>query len=82
MIFLFIFIIQKMSLTIGTVIEFIQNFFKIDQTNNVDNNNNPDGFGGGGGVYGGTLAGGRFDPMVYIRKPQVILRLVALVSSF
>jgi len=34
------------------------------------------------GAYGAGWATGNFDPLVYFRKPQVILRLVAWVSSF
>ena len=33
------------------------------------------------GAYGAGWATGNFDPIVYIRKPSVILRLVAWVSS-
>ena len=32
-----------------------------------------------GGAYGAGKAGAPFDPLVYIKKPQVILRLVSLV---
>jgi hypothetical protein len=64
--------------TIGTIMEFISNFLKIDSTSSDANNGSPaDGFGGG--VYGGQLAGNRFDFLYFIKKPQVILRLVAMV---
>ena len=29
----------------------------------------------GGGAYGAGMAGGSFDPLVFIKKPQVILRI-------
>ena len=35
----------------------------------------------GGGAFGAGKAGGQFDPMVYIKKPQVILRLLSVVSN-
>lgn len=34
-----------------------------------------------GTAYGAGKAGAPFDPLVYIKKPQVILRLVSLVSD-
>ena len=34
-----------------------------------------------GGAYGAGKAGAPFDPLAYIKKPQVILRLVSLVST-
>lgn len=34
-----------------------------------------------GGAYGAGKAGAPFDPLTYIKKPQVILRLVSLVSK-
>ena len=34
-----------------------------------------------GGAYGAGKAGAPFDPLSYIKKPQVILRLVSLVSK-
>lgn len=33
------------------------------------------------GAFGAAKAGMPFDPLVFIKKPQVILRLVSLVSS-
>ena len=36
----------------------------------------------GGGAYGAGKATGRFDPLSYIKKPQVILRIVSWVSFF
>ena len=35
----------------------------------------------GGGAYGAGKAGGPFDPIAFIKKPQVILRLVSWVSK-
>ena len=35
---------------------------------------------GGGGAFGAGKAGGQFDPIAYVKKPQVILRSVSLVS--
>ncbi|XP_050391093.1 synaptogyrin-2 [Patella vulgata] len=35
----------------------------------------------GAGAYGAGKAGGAFDPVLYIKKPQVILRLVSLIFS-
>ena len=36
---------------------------------------------GGGTAYGAGKAGGPFDPLAYIKKPQVILRAVSWVSD-
>ena len=55
-----------MSLSIGNVIEFIQSMLKTSTTNE--------------GGYGGGMAGAAFDPIGFIKKPQVILRLISLVS--
>ncbi len=57
--------------TIGTVLEFISSFLKYDTSNDANQN--------GPGVYGGQLAGNRFDFLYFIKKPQVILRTIALV---
>lgn len=35
-----------------------------------------------GGAFGAGKSGGPFDPMLFVRKPQVIVRLVSLVSSY
>lgn len=35
----------------------------------------------GGGAYGAGMAGGSFDPVAFIKKPQVILRIGSWVSS-
>ncbi|XP_077979417.1 synaptogyrin-2-like isoform X2 [Glandiceps talaboti] len=35
----------------------------------------------GGGVYGAEKAGGQFDPVAFIKKPQVILRIVSWVFA-
>ena len=36
---------------------------------------------GTGGAFGAGKAGGQFDPIAYIKKPQVILRLLSLVIA-
>lgn len=36
---------------------------------------------GGGGAYGAGKAGAPFDPVTFIKKPQVILRIVSWVSG-
>ena len=36
---------------------------------------------GGGQAYGAGKAGGPFDPIAFIKKPQVILRLVSWVRA-
>lgn len=35
----------------------------------------------GGGAYGGGKAGAPFNPIVFIQRPQVILRALCLVSK-
>ena len=37
--------------------------------------------GGFGGAFGGTKAGGQVDPLSYIKRPAVVLRICALVSN-
>jgi len=37
--------------------------------------------GGFGGAFGGTKAGGQVDPLSYIKRPAVVLRICALLSS-
>lgn len=37
---------------------------------------------GAGGAYGGGKAGGSFDPLSFMQRPQVILRAVCWVSEF
>lgn len=34
------------------------------------------------GAYGGGKAGGAFDPITFIQRPQVIIRVVCWVSEF
>ena len=36
---------------------------------------------GGGTAYGAGKAGGPFDPITFVKKPQVILRAVSWVSQ-
>ena len=36
----------------------------------------------GGGAFGAGKAGGQFDPVTFIKKPQVIARLISLVRVF
>jgi len=59
------------NINIATIMEFISNFLKYENTNPSES----------GVIYGGTLSGSRFDPLTFIRKPQVIFRLVALFFS-
>lgn len=35
----------------------------------------------GGGAFGAGKAGGQFDPVAYVKKPQVIVRALSLVSK-
>lgn len=35
-----------------------------------------------GGAYGGGKAGGSFDPILFVQRPQVILRGLSWVSNF
>lgn len=58
-------IIVKMN--IATVIEFIESMIKSTSMTNND------------GAYGGGMAGGPFDPVGFIKKPQVILRIITIV---
>ena len=58
------------NINIATIMEFVSNFLKYENTNPSE----------AGVIYGGTLSGSRFDPLTFIKKPQVIFRLVALVS--
>jgi hypothetical protein len=56
-------------MNVGTVVEFIQSFMKsAAEQANV------------GAAYGGNMAGRAFDPVGFIKKPQVILRVISIVS--
>jgi hypothetical protein len=59
---------QKIS--IGTIIEFISNILKYENTSpNAES----------GVIYGGSLAGVPFSLVEFVKKPQVIFRSIALV---
>ena len=60
--------ISKMN--IATVVEFIESMIKSATVSNTD------------GAYGSGMAGTPFDPLGFIKKPQVILRIVSLVRVF
>jgi hypothetical protein len=55
-------------MNIATVVEFIESMIKSASVSNTD------------GAYGSGMAGTPFDPLGFIKKPQVILRIVSLVS--
>lgn len=59
-------------MNIGTVVEFFQKFLK-SATESVATES--------GAAYGGGMAGAAFDPLSFIKKPQVILRIINLVFS-
>ena len=37
--------------------------------------------GGIGGAFGGVKAGGQQDPLTYVKRPAVVIRIFALVSK-
>ena len=57
---------EKMNL--ATVIEFIESMIKSTQVSNNE------------AAYGAGMAGTPFDPLSFIKKPQVIIRIVSVVS--
>ena len=57
------------KMNIATVVEFIESMIKSATVSNTD------------GAYGSGMAGTPFDPLGFIKKPQVILRIVSLVSQ-
>lgn len=57
-------------MNIGTIFEFIESMVKSTTMTNND------------GAYGAGMAGAPFDPVAFIKKPQVILRIVGIVSFF
>lgn len=59
------------NLTIGTLLEFISNFLKMD--------NGPND--AAGVAYGGGMAGNKFDILTFVKKPQVIIRILSVVSK-
>ena len=54
-------------MNIATLVEFIESMVKSTQISNSE------------GAYGGGLAGAPFDPLSFIKKPQVILRIINIV---
>lgn len=56
---------------IGTVVEFLQSLLKsaTDATSE-------------GAAYGGGMSGAPFEPLAFIKKPQVILRIISIVFAF
>lgn len=61
------------KISVGTIIEFLSNFLKYENTTpNAES----------GVIYGGSLAGGQFNIFEFIKKPQVIFRSVALVRTY
>jgi hypothetical protein len=56
-------------MNIGTVLEFVESLVKSTPVSSVD------------GAYGAGMAGGSFNPIEFIKKPQVILRFVCTVRE-
>ncbi len=56
-------------MNIGTVVEFIESLVKSTPISSQD------------GAYGAGMAGAPFNPIEFIKKPQVILRVFSLVSA-
>lgn len=56
-------------MNIATIVEFIESMIKSTQISNSE------------GAYGGGLAGAPFDPLSFIKKPQVILRIINIVKK-
>lgn len=54
-------------MNVATIIEFIESMVKSTAMTNNE------------GAYGGGMAGAPFDPISFIKKPQVILRVISLV---
>lgn len=56
-------------MNVGTVVDFVQSLLKTatEQANE-------------GAAYGGDMAGRAFDPVSFVKKPQVILRIISIVS--
>ena len=63
------------NLTVGTLLEFLSNFLKIDNNQNLNSNES-------NVAYGGGMAGNKFDLFSFIKKPNVIFRLVSIVKYF
>ena len=59
---------EKMN--IGTIIEFIESMIK--STTSASSND---------AAYGAGMAGAPFDPLSFIKKPQVIIRIVSVVLA-
>lgn len=57
-------------MNIGTIVEFIESMVKSATMTQTE------------GAYGSGMAGGPFDPIAFIKKPQVILRIVGIVRIF
>lgn len=57
-------------MNVGTIVEFIESMIKSTTISNAE------------GAYGGGMSGAPFDPISFIKKPQVILRIVTLVSCY
>lgn len=55
-------------MNVGSIIEFFESMIKSTSMTKND------------AAYGAGMAGGPFDPAGFIKKPQVILRLVNLVN--
>jgi hypothetical protein len=56
-------------MNVATVVEFIESMIKSATVSSTD------------GAYGSGMAGTPFDPLGFIKKPQVILRIISLVSK-
>ena len=58
-------------MNVGSIMEFLQKFL----------NSATEKVGDGAAAYGGGMAGAAFDPLSFIKKPQVILRIISIVIN-
>lgn len=56
-------------MNIGTIVELVESLVKSTAMTSNE------------GAYGSGMAGGPFDPIAFIKKPQVILRILGIVFS-
>lgn len=59
---------QEKEMNIGTIVELIESMVKSTTMSSNE------------GAYGSGMAGAPFDPVGFIKKPQVILRILGIVS--
>ena len=58
-------------MNIGTIVELIESLVKSTSMSTNE-----------GGAYGSGMAGAPFDPVAFIKKPQVILRIIGIVKIY